>query len=378
MFSGPCRFSGANAKTATAKQLDDMTECPICTEVYTDPRVLPCGHTFCLECIETWSKDKEPGDELACPLCRKELTLPGNGVGDLPKNLFVANFLQVKELSSVEGKTRSCEVCSGSDEATEMKVATVYCVECQQKLCQACEKEHEKFKVTSRHRRVELVSEALSVKLSLSTCEKHVDKYLEIYCFDCELVICMTCYITVHNEHKCSDVNEIADEFRERMTGNINAGSDKCRAMLTKIEIEKNDFTEQVAKAGMEISEKAEQLKRMIDVHKEELMNELSSMKQKRMKEIESVREEIERQLMSMENYKKYMDEVRQKGTACDIVRAASGLQDSADELLKFDVIERTLGELGHADVTFTSSDFVIDDVDETLGQLRLNSINTG
>jgi len=24
---------------ATAKQLDDITECPICTEVYTDPRV---------------------------------------------------------------------------------------------------------------------------------------------------------------------------------------------------------------------------------------------------------------------------------------------------------------------------------------------------
>jgi len=38
----------------------------------------------------------------------------------------------------------------------------------------------------------------------------------------------------------------------------------------------------------------------------------LSSMKQKRMKEIESLREEIERQLLSMESYKKYVDEVRQ------------------------------------------------------------------
>ena len=50
------------------------------------------------------------------------------------------------------------------------------------------------------------------------------------------------------------------------------------------------------------------------------------------------------------------MDEVRQKGTACDsAIRAASGLHDRADELLTFDVIERTLAELGHADVTFTS-----------------------
>jgi len=69
---------------------------------------------------------------------------------------------------------------------------------------------------------------------------------------------------------------------------------------------------------------------------------------------------------------------VRQKGTACDIARAASGLHDRADELLTFDVIERSLADLGYADVTFMSSDFVIDDVSKTLGHLRLNSVKSG
>jgi len=223
--------------------------------------------------------------------------------------------LEMKELTSVESKTSGCEACSG-DEATEVKVATVYCVECQQKLCQACEEDHKKFKVTRRHQTLELGNESLSLKLPLSTCKTHVDKYLEIYCFDCKMVICIMCYINSHNKHKCSNVNAVADEFRERMTtdvGKITAGVDKCRDMLTKIEKEKNDFIEQFAKAGVEISEKAEQLKQMIDVHKEKLMNELSAMKQKRLKEIESLREEIERQLLSMESYKKYVDEVRQK-----------------------------------------------------------------
>ena len=126
------------------------------------------------------------------------------------------------------------------------------------------------------------------------------------------------------------------------------------------------------------IHQKAEQLKRMIDDHRQKQMNKLSSMKQKRMKEIESLRKEIERQLLSMESYKKYVDEVRHKGTACDIARAASGLHDRADELLKFDVIERTLADLGHADVTFTSSNYVIDDVTKTLGQLHLNIAKNG
>jgi len=86
------------SEMATAKLLDEITECSICTEVYTDPRVLPCVHTYCLKCIEGWTKDKEPGDEVACPLCRKEFTLPSNGVSGLPKNFFVANFLQARAL----------------------------------------------------------------------------------------------------------------------------------------------------------------------------------------------------------------------------------------------------------------------------------------
>jgi len=79
-----------------------------------------------------------------------------------------------------------------------------------------------------------------------------------------------------------------------------------------------------------------------------------------------------------MESYKKYVDEVRQKGTACDIARAASGLHDRADELLKFDVTERTLADLGHADVKFTSSNYVTDDVKKTVGHLRLDVSKTG
>jgi len=146
--------------------------------------------------------------------------------------------------------------------------------------------------------------------------------------------------------------------------------------MLGRLEKEKKEFIKQVEKAGVEINAKAEQLKRMIDDHIEKLMNELSSVKQKRMKEIESLREKIDRQLMSMESYKKYVDEVRQKGTACDIARAASGLHDRADELMTFDVIERSLADLGHADVTFTSSNYVIDDVNKTVGHLKLKAVN--
>ena len=255
---------------ATAKQLDEITECSICTEVYTDPRVLPCVHTYCLKCIREWSRDKQSGDKLACPLCRKEFTLSSNGVDDLPKNFFVTNLLQMKELSSGEGKTGPCEACRGDEESEvgPQNVSAVYCIECQMKLCRSCERGHKAIKLTSSHKLVEigdkLSLETLRQALPPSFCDQHKDEYLKIYCVDCRVAICMMCYIKSHNGHTCLEVNEVVEGFRKQMISDVDsiaAGVDKCREMLESLDKEKSEFVEQVKKAGVEISEKAEQLK---------------------------------------------------------------------------------------------------------------------
>jgi len=54
----------AALKLSVVKELYDMKECCICNEVFTDPRVLPCIHTSCLNCLMNYGKDKQPGDDL--------------------------------------------------------------------------------------------------------------------------------------------------------------------------------------------------------------------------------------------------------------------------------------------------------------------------
>jgi hypothetical protein len=67
------------------EKLNNLTECSVCAETYSDPRVLPCIHTYCLKCIEGFSKKKQPGDRVSCPLCRKDFIIPDNGINSLPK-----------------------------------------------------------------------------------------------------------------------------------------------------------------------------------------------------------------------------------------------------------------------------------------------------
>ena len=64
-------------------------------------------------------------------------------------------------------------------------------------------------------------------------------------------------------------------------------------------------------------------------------MEELNTIKTKRLKEIECKRDELERQCMVVKSFKKLCEEMKEKGTACDISRAANDLHTRSAELAK-------------------------------------------
>lgn len=61
--------SSSNKKTSLR---DDLT-CALCGEMYTDPRLLPCLHSFCKRCLEHTVNPRSTN--LTCHLCRIEVTL---------------------------------------------------------------------------------------------------------------------------------------------------------------------------------------------------------------------------------------------------------------------------------------------------------------
>src|SRR5664279_5526489 len=120
----------AAAQSSAMKQQDDITECPICSELFTDPRSLPCIHAYCLKCIEGYSSNKQPGDKMPCPMCRKEFTIPEGGLSGLPKNFFIEKLLRIKQVSHKQSEPSVCDVCEAADEKDAAKgVASVYCQE---------------------------------------------------------------------------------------------------------------------------------------------------------------------------------------------------------------------------------------------------------
>jgi len=383
-INGNCYFfiSEVMAPSVVVRRLENITECGLCTGDLTDARLLPCVHTFCLKCIDQWSQDRVSAQEnVSCPTCRKLFTISEGGVAALPKNCFVEKLLDVKKVSFTlsQGET-VCDVCSDEEQSdVEMKKATVYCVDCRRNMCEQCRGFHQKFRLPGVHRLIDLNSEMsvdeLMLKFPENVCDKHPDKSLEIFCFDCSVAVCMMCYIRSHNSHKCSDIKEVAEELSEQMSVNAESLTSKvseCDLVLKNIEERENVFCDSVAAAETLICERAEKMKQLIDDHKQSLLEQLTESTDRQLKQTATVREEIERHQIVVENFIRYCSEVKERGTACDIAKLAGHLNARSKELQQFDMGTDLSVYYDVTEVEFTSPQ-TDEDVKQAFGNLAID-----
>src|SRR6218665_2403445 len=112
-------FTMATLKSRTLTQLTELTDCCICLKTFTDPRTLPCIHTFCFQCLhEMFDKsDKKPGVEIQCPMCRSKSTLPIDGVQGIQKNFFMAGLIEVRSaLNQSMTAIITCDACTANND----------------------------------------------------------------------------------------------------------------------------------------------------------------------------------------------------------------------------------------------------------------------
>jgi len=379
-----CNYVDVMAASVAIRRLENVTECAICAGDLTDARILPCVHTFCLKCIQKWSEKEHTGQKVSCPICREEFESPAGGISALPKNCFVEKLSEVKKLSTTLSQGDVvCDVCCDDKEKSGEKVAqkaTVYCVDCRRTMCEQCCVYHQKFRLPGVHKLIELSSEMnvdeVLLKFPENVCDKHADKCTEIYCFDCKEAVCMMCYIKSHNSHSCSDIKEVAEDLGKQMSDNaekLSAKITECQTMLKDIDGKEKEFREKVAETEKLICERAEELKELIEAHKQSLLEQLSVTKDKQLKHAISVHEEIERHQIVLENFIRYSNEVKEKGTACDIVKLAGKLNARSEELQKFSLDTDLTSDYKVADVAFTSAKTSDDDLKQMFGNLAID-----
>ena len=336
----------------------DVTECPICTETMVDPRVLPCIHTFCFKCLDELWKDKSPGVKIPCPLCRTEVTIPVGGVSGCPKNFFVEKLVEAQKISETDRTPVNCDICLGHNGI--VSVSEKFCVECQQHMCEGCSKFHSSWKITSTHHVIPTESKLTGaeelINFPKARCQSHKEEEIKIYCTECKTAVCTICFITQHNGHKCSDIQQVAEDLKKQIKTNIK----DTRKILAEVEIESDKleglsrtFLLSIKETETKIVEAGEKMKQRINELVQALLQELDDERTKRVKELDVCKEELLVQKLSLDSFIKYSEKILEKAVPADVASVSKDLSFRF-ESLKNSKISRLRESL---EVTFSPND---------------------
>ena len=171
-------FSGDASGLPLQELSNQFLICSLCLEQYKSPKVLPCQHTFCLQCIRAYVAARGLDSSLPCPLCKEMARIPDNDVSKFKNNFMIVSLLQFVENTATKAESPSGDnFLPGDEQVTEdgcgaceeTSAMTSFCQFCHLWLCAICTKAHTRLPATSTH-------ELLSSKQMDARCKAMVSK----------------------------------------------------------------------------------------------------------------------------------------------------------------------------------------------------------
>lgn len=325
-----------------SEDVKQSLECCICHEVYSEPRALPCLHTFCLKCLQDLGSHfgKNPGDTMPCPICRNEYLIPKDGFVALPKNFTIDALVEGIHLSQTVEEKSPCDACKANkrDGTTQIQSAMNYCLECQQHLCDHCTKDHAFENLSKRHMTIALEFKPRAPELSVNECKdghchQHPEKQLDMYCHNCTLLICHSCIGESHHSHNCRPAEKTVEEIQRVIDYEIDKVSEYIKEASSReeqLQKRKEEFLKEIDEKETTIIKRGPR-----DDQTQHLLEELALMKHCILKKMDIEKDEVERHHASLESSKAYFTTIRSKETSSyvlimkfkDVLKQASELR---------------------------------------------------
>ena len=264
------------------------------------------------------------GHSLTCPTCRHIVPLSEKGVDGLQSDFHIDHLFEIRDAfnkAAQAGQTK-CGNC-------EAGVATGYCHDCEEFLCDNCQAAHKALKLTRSHQIVSIqefqaqAAKLMAAKKKIPSCEKHRENELKIYCETCKELICNDCAIRLHRDHNYDLVADVFPKHKEELVSSLKPVKQKLHTVqqaLKAFDTRAKEISHQRATLEAHIHKEIDHLHQLLDQRRAQLVGELDMLTQQKLKSLAAQRDQVEITQVKLTSCLEYAEGGLQTGTESEVL----------------------------------------------------------
>ena len=318
--------------------LHEEVSCSVCMTTFTEPKTLPCLHSFCLHCLNGILRTSGRHNIIPCPECRREVQVPGSGnLKDLPTNFRINSLLDVLAIKECNTSGVKCGNC---DKNT---VQSSFCFQCCAFWCDECITAHNLIRADKEHRVLALKDfedqdiEDVLKRPAFCQQKHHEKEELKFFCKNCDVAICSSCVATIHDGHAKILLEEAANERKLQVKSLIDSQKEKVqqkRNEITKIEEDCNRIEAKAAIVKRNVHRFAETVIAAIEAKKQEILNKVELQVKESLECLRTQQCEVERQMKQLETAIEKTETLLKRSTSAEITQ----LDKTLDTILQEEI----------------------------------------
>ena len=329
------------------RKVKEELTCAICQDLLNEPKILPCLHSFCTDCLKEWSgklTNLDPSKRhLECPLCRAKVLLStSRAVEELPSHFSAIRLVEIVRLQEQASSKKVTLICQNCDEGEN---AVSSCRECAIFLCDFCEKAHQRFKTTRQHKIFSLdemrkgTSEVPSIlPEKVEMCPTHTTKPLELYCKCEEVLICRDCIIKKHKDHDYDVISDVVDGekkvLKEALPG-IQQLADEVENAVTRVKDRRKDVKSRKDENLQNLDNTFNALHAALDERKRQLREKVTKDSQEKDKGLQVQEDDLCFLLSQLKSCHSFIKDKVQRGVNQDVLAMKRPMLERRDKLSK-------------------------------------------
>ncbi|KAK7493861.1 hypothetical protein BaRGS_00015002 [Batillaria attramentaria] len=343
-------------------------ECAICRGDLVEPKLLPCAHFSCRECLMSWLEN-----DVKCPKCGIQIVDPALRASKTPDDI-ASSFPTDTHLTVLVESARNlnmrriCRVCGA-----KMPASTI-CMSCGDLYCDRCTYVHTHMSGAREHvnEPLETMTPDRMVAFRTSTCSKHIGQKLDRFCPTHGEAVCTECLGDAH--HDCQGiVVKLDKKYKEahpmlgKMIGMFTEGEKTLTKAMTSLDHYVSEIDKETKAEWAEIDAVCDGLERSVKACRKRLKDLAKAANTDAKSQVKNGKKELESKKGSLESHREMAERLQAATSASTVSEMAHVLQSRVKDL---DFISPLASDLKRIKVPLKKVTIDPEDVNRIHGEL--------